>query len=69
MLQVAYCRDVVEVVCGQYGRVGRGVFIEENYDNDLYGATSFVSILSLPTVLDQLVPKLAAAVDGNPATS
>lgn len=48
---------------------GRGVFIEENYDDDLYGATSFVSVLSLPIVLDQLVPKLAAAVDGNPATS
>lgn len=48
---------------------GRGVYIEENYDNDLYGATSFVSILSLPIVLDQLVPKLATAVDGNPATT
>ncbi|TDD45668.1 iron-siderophore ABC transporter substrate-binding protein [Kribbella antibiotica] len=47
----------------------RGIFIEENYDNDLYGATSFVSVLSLPIVLDQLVPKLAAAVDGNPATN
>jgi iron complex transport system substrate-binding protein len=48
---------------------GRGIFIEENYDDDLYGATSFVSILSLPTVLDQLVPKLAAAADGNPTTN
>ncbi|MFD7154917.1 iron-siderophore ABC transporter substrate-binding protein [Kribbella sp. NPDC059898] len=48
---------------------GRDIFIEENYDDPLYGATSFVSVLSLPIVLDQLVPKLAAAVDGNPATN
>lgn len=48
---------------------GRDVFIEENYDDQLYGATSFVSVLSLPIVLDELVPKLAAAVDGNPATN
>jgi iron complex transport system substrate-binding protein len=47
---------------------GRSIYIEENYDDQLYGATSFVSILSLPIVLDQLVPKLAAAADGNPAT-
>ncbi|HWD83922.1 MAG TPA: iron-siderophore ABC transporter substrate-binding protein [Kribbella sp.] len=48
---------------------GRDVFVEENYDDQLYGATSFVSVLSLPIVLDELVPKLAAAVDGNPATN
>ena len=48
---------------------GRSIYIEENYDDDLYGATSFVSILSLPTVLDQLVPKLATAADGNPSTN
>jgi iron complex transport system substrate-binding protein len=48
---------------------GRQVYIEENYDVPLYGAVSFVSVLSLPIVLDQLVPKLAAAVDGNPATT
>lgn len=47
----------------------RDIFIEENYDDELYGATSFVSVLSLPIVLDKLVPKLAAAVDGNPATN
>jgi iron complex transport system substrate-binding protein len=48
---------------------GRQVYIEENYDDPLYGAVSFVSVLSLPTVLDQLVPKLAAAADGNPGTN
>ena len=29
---------------------------------------SFISVLSLPVILDQLVPMLAAAVDGDPAT-
>ncbi|GAA1600435.1 iron-siderophore ABC transporter substrate-binding protein [Kribbella hippodromi] len=48
---------------------GRDVFVEENYDDPLYGAISFVSVLSLPIVLDNLVPKLAAAADGNPATT
>ncbi|HYD09176.1 MAG TPA: iron-siderophore ABC transporter substrate-binding protein [Acidimicrobiales bacterium] len=31
-------------------------------------AASFSSVLSLPALLDTLVPKLAAAVDGDPAT-
>ena len=45
------------------------MFVEENFDDPLYGATSFVSVLSLPIVLDQLVPKLSQAVDGDPATN
>ncbi|MFD3442815.1 iron-siderophore ABC transporter substrate-binding protein [Streptomyces sp. NPDC058685] len=45
---------------------GREVYIPETSD---YGnATSFVSVLSLPYVMDRLVPQLAAAVDGKPAT-
>ncbi|MEV0964403.1 iron-siderophore ABC transporter substrate-binding protein [Streptomyces sp. NPDC049910] len=45
---------------------GREVFIDETSD---YGhATSFVSVLSLPYVIDRLAPQLAAAVDGSPAT-
>lgn len=48
---------------------GREIFIEENYDDEFYGATSFVSVLSLPTVLKHLVPKLTAALDGNPTTT
>jgi iron complex transport system substrate-binding protein len=48
---------------------GRDVFIEANYDDALYNATSFGTVLSLPTVLDQLVPKVAAALDGNPTTT
>ncbi|MFI1396048.1 iron-siderophore ABC transporter substrate-binding protein [Streptomyces sp. NPDC020681] len=44
----------------------REVFVHETGD---YGnATSFVSVLSLPYVIERLVPQLAAAVDGKPAT-
>jgi len=46
---------------------GRDIFLQ---DGDLDGAaTSFVTALSLPFLLDKLVPQLAAAVDGNPATA
>lgn len=47
-------------------REGREVFVDETSD---YGnATSFVSALSLPYVLDRLVPQLTAAVDGKTDT-
>lgn len=46
---------------------GRDVYLE---NEELVGAaTSFISVLSLPLLLDKLVPQLAAAVDGNPATA
>jgi iron-siderophore transport system substrate-binding protein len=35
----------------------------------VYEATSFPSVLSMPVLLKELVPRLAAAVDGDPATS
>jgi iron complex transport system substrate-binding protein len=35
----------------------------------LYEATSFPSVLSIPLLLDELVPRLAAAADGDPETS
>lgn len=45
---------------------GREVFIKETSD---YGnSVSFVTVLSLPYMLERLVPQLAAAVDGDPAT-
>ncbi|WP_338674448.1 iron-siderophore ABC transporter substrate-binding protein [Streptomyces sp. SCSIO 30461] len=45
---------------------GREVFIDETSD---YGnATSFVSVLSLPYVIERLAPQLSAAVDGKPGT-
>jgi iron complex transport system substrate-binding protein len=46
---------------------GREIFLD-SYDDPLGAATSFVSVLSLPYLLDGLVPQLAAAVDGDPAT-
>ena len=45
---------------------GRDVFVENL--SELGGATSFVTVLSLPTLIDGLVPMLAAAVDGDPET-
>ena len=45
---------------------GRDVFLPEA--GKLYEATSFISVLSIPLLVDELVPKLAAAADGDPAT-
>jgi iron complex transport system substrate-binding protein len=45
---------------------GREVPVEN--DAPLGAATSFQTVLSLPSLLDGLVPMLAAAVDGDPAT-
>jgi iron complex transport system substrate-binding protein len=44
----------------------RDVFLED--EEILGGATSFISPLSLPFLLDGLTPQLAAALDGNPGT-
>lgn len=46
-------------------REGRDVFV---VDEVLSGALTWSTVLSLPLALEQLVPRLAAAVDGNPAT-
>jgi iron complex transport system substrate-binding protein len=45
---------------------GRDVFLAER--GTLYEATSFISVLSIPYLIDTLIPKLAAAADGDPAT-
>jgi iron complex transport system substrate-binding protein len=45
---------------------GREVFLPEGTDSS--NAVSFLTVLSLPYVLDAIVPRLAAAADGNPAT-
>jgi iron complex transport system substrate-binding protein len=45
---------------------GRDYFMPEK--GTLYEATSFVSVLSIPLLLDELVPRLAAAADGDPKT-
>ena len=46
---------------------GREVFLD-SFNDPLGGATSFVTVLSLPYLLEGIVPMLAAAVDGDPAT-
>ena len=46
---------------------GRDVYIPES--GTLYEATSFISVLSIPLLIDELVPKLAAAADGDPSTT
>lgn len=45
---------------------GREVFIDSS--SEVGGAMSFSSVLSLPLLLDELVPLLEAAIDGDPAT-
>ncbi len=40
------------------------VFLE----GSLQDASTFSSVLSLPFLLDEVIPMLAAAVDGDPAT-
>lgn len=45
---------------------GRDIYLD--YLDELAGALSFSSPLSLPYALEQMVPRLAAAVDGDPAT-
>ena len=48
-------------------REGRDVFIAE--EDRVYDATSFVTVLRMPTLMDELVPRLAHAADGDPQTS
>lgn len=45
---------------------GRDVVIEDG--EELGAATSFVTVLSLPYLLRELVPQIVQALDGNPAT-
>jgi iron complex transport system substrate-binding protein len=46
---------------------GRDIFIRAK--DRVYEATSFPSVLSMPTLMKELVPRLVAAVDGDPKTS
>lgn len=47
-------------------REGRDIFLGP--DSPVYGAYNFNTVLSLPFTLDRLVPMMAAAIDGDPAT-
>jgi len=46
---------------------GREVMLD-SFDDPLGAATSFITPLSIPFLLDGLVPKMAAAMDGDPST-
>ncbi|HEY8491052.1 MAG TPA: iron-siderophore ABC transporter substrate-binding protein [Dehalococcoidia bacterium] len=46
---------------------GRTIFFA-GLDDPLYGALSFSTVLSLPYAVEHLVPRLAAALDGDPTT-
>ena len=64
-------KETTEKEVPQYGNLnvskeGRDVFIPE--EDPLYEATSFQSVLSVPFLIDGIVPRLAAAVDGDTAT-
>ena len=48
---------------------GRDVLLDSESPDALGGATSFVTVLSIPFLLDGLVPLLAAAIDGDAATT
>ena len=41
----------------------------DSFNSTLGGATSFVTVLSLPYLLEGLTPMLAAAIDGDTETS
>lgn len=47
---------------------GRDIFVAASKDGAYYAATSFITVLSIPHLLDTLAPQLDAAVDGDPAT-
>jgi iron complex transport system substrate-binding protein len=46
---------------------GRDVFVR--LEDRVYEAMSFPSVLSMPTLMKELTPRLAAAADGDPSTS
>jgi iron complex transport system substrate-binding protein len=46
---------------------GREVMVD-SYKTAWGGATSFVSVLSLPYLLDEMLPRIELALDGDPAT-
>lgn len=50
-------------------REGRDLFVEANVENEIYGALQVVTVLSIPFLLGELVPQIAAAVDGDPETT
>ncbi len=62
-------RDTIEndplIQALDVARNGRMVFVEGELD----AALNFASVLSIPFVIDKLVPMLASAIDGDPSTT
>ena len=56
-------------IYAQLGLTDEGREVPVENDAELGAATSFQTVLSLPSLIDGLVPMLAAAVDGDPATA
>ncbi len=50
-------------------KYGRTVFYGDDDSPEYYATGGFVSVLSMPLILEDLVPRLAAAVDDDPKTS
>jgi iron complex transport system substrate-binding protein len=72
VLWFAKPRPREKLLGGPYGKLpvhteGRDVILDEQ--GTLYEATSFISPLSIPLLTRELVPKLAAAADGDPQTT
>ncbi|GAA2701101.1 iron-siderophore ABC transporter substrate-binding protein [Actinoplanes palleronii] len=69
----AYAKDKAKVQADPlYAKLGvttegRDIYLENG--ELVGGATSFITVLSLPFLLEKLVPQLSAAVDGDPATA
>lgn len=66
--------DIETSAYGAYGALavhteGREVFLDSEAADALGGAMSFVTVLSLPYLLDAVVPMIGAAIDGDPATA
>jgi iron complex transport system substrate-binding protein len=49
-------------------REGRDFVVLDSRPDDAYNAVGAQTVLSIPLALDVLVPALAGAVDGDPAT-
>lgn len=66
--------DLDSTEYGAYGALavhqeGREVFLDSEAEDALGGAMSFVTVLSLPYLLDAVVPMLALAIDGDAVTT
>lgn len=54
---------------GRVAAEGRAVFVDSTVGTDLAAMGGFITVLSLPRLLDALPDQLTAALDGDPATT